>query len=243
MSKLKRRLPMTVIAALSLVAAACGGGDDATQTQTDTATGTQTQTEAAGSFGEGPFGPGCSEVPTEGEGSVEGMTDDPVATAASNNPLLSTLVDAATQANLVDTLNNAEELTVFAPANSAFEAVPQDMMDQVMGDEDMLSSVLLYHVHQGDQYSAQELVDQGSITTLNEQAGPLEVTADGDTLTVQAAGSEAMVICGQVQTANATVYVIDSLLLPQEMGGGSETGTETEEMGTETEEMGTETEG
>ncbi|MFD5641437.1 fasciclin domain-containing protein, partial [Streptomyces anulatus] len=62
-----------------------------------------------------PYGPACSSVPKEGAGSLEGMAKDPVATAASNNPELSTLVSAVKKAGLVDTLNNAKDITVFAP--------------------------------------------------------------------------------------------------------------------------------
>ncbi|MFD3374879.1 fasciclin domain-containing protein, partial [Streptomyces sp. NPDC058697] len=66
-----------------------------------------------------PFGPACATVPADGAGSFDGMAKDPVATAASNNPALSTLVTAVKKAGLVDTLNNAENITVFAPTNDA----------------------------------------------------------------------------------------------------------------------------
>jgi uncharacterized surface protein with fasciclin (FAS1) repeats len=52
------------------------------------------------------------------------MATAPVATAASANPLLSTLVTAVTEAGLVDTLNSAQDITVFAPSNDAFAKVP-----------------------------------------------------------------------------------------------------------------------
>ncbi len=71
---------------------------------------------------DGPFGPACDAVPTEGEGSFAGMTDDTAATAASNNPLLSTLVTAVSEAGLVDTLNSDGPFTIFAPTNDAFAA-------------------------------------------------------------------------------------------------------------------------
>ena len=72
----------------------------------------------------GPTGPACASVPADGEGSFAGMADDPAATAASNNPELSTLVAAVAAAGLVDTLNGAGPFTIFAPANSAFDQDP-----------------------------------------------------------------------------------------------------------------------
>ena len=101
---------------------------------------------ASGAAMAGPTGPLCAAVPADGEGSVSGMADDPVGTAASNNPLLSTLVAAVTAANLGDTLNSAGPFTVFAPVNSAFDKIPTDTLQSVLGDVPTLTSVLTYHV-------------------------------------------------------------------------------------------------
>ncbi|MGW6419966.1 fasciclin domain-containing protein, partial [Streptomyces sp. NPDC055055] len=81
---------------------------------------------------DGPFGPACASVPKDGAGSFDGMAKDPVATAASNNPALSTLVAAVKQAGLVDTLNNAKDITVFAPTNDAFAKIPKADLDKVL---------------------------------------------------------------------------------------------------------------
>jgi len=162
----------------------------------------------------GEFGPACGEIPADGPGSSEGMMEDPVATAASNNPVLSTLVDLVGEAGLADTLNNAEGLTVFAPADSAFEALQAEdpeLFDMVAGDVDLLTDVLTYHVVEGEM-DAQALADAGSAGSMLGQ--DLTVTADGETVTVEAAGSTATVVCGNVQTANATVHIIDTVLVP-----------------------------
>ena len=153
-----------------------------------------------------PFGPGCAGVPTSGEGSVEGMADDPVATAASNNPLLKTLTAAVTEAGLVDTLNSAEALTVFAPTDDAFAAIPKKDLKALLKDKEMLTTVLTHHV-------------VGESLTPENLAGEHETLA-GDMLTVEGEGEEftigeASVVCGNVQTANATVYVVDQVLMPQ----------------------------
>ena len=153
------------------------------------------------------FGDGCAAVPADGEGSFSGMADDPVATAASNNPVLSTLVTAVTAANLGDTLNSAEAITVFAPTNDAFEALDPATLDAALADPTgLLTTVLTYHVV-GGRLSPDQLA--GTHETL--QGGTIEVEGSGESFTVN---GDASVICGNVQTANATVYIIDGVLLP-----------------------------
>ncbi len=153
-----------------------------------------------------PFGPGCAGVPTSGEGSVEGMADDPVATAASNNPLLKTLTAAVTEAGLVDTLNSAEALTVFAPTDDAFAQIPKKDLNALLADKEALTTVLTHHVV-GERLSPEDV------------AGEHETLA-GDMITVEGEGEDftvdgAAVVCGNVQTANATVYVVDQVLMPK----------------------------
>jgi uncharacterized surface protein with fasciclin (FAS1) repeats len=155
-----------------------------------------------------PFGAACADVPTSGEGSVEGMADDPVATAASNNPLLSTLVKAVVAANLVDTLNSAEDITVFAPTNDAFAAMDPATLKKAMGDPNgLLKTVLTYHVVQGKLTPADLAGTHASL-----QGGDVTVEGSGEDFTVN---GDAKVVCGNVQTANATVYVVDQVLMPQ----------------------------
>lgn len=158
-------------------------------------------------------GAGCAdyaEAVPDGAGSVEGMAQDPVAVAASNNPLLTQLTAAVSgevnpDVDLVDTLNG-DEFTVFAPVDEAFEAIDQETMATLAEDGDLLSSILTYHVVPG-QLTPDEVV--GEQTTV--QGETLEVTGSGDELMV----NDASVICGGVQTANATVYLIDGVLMPQ----------------------------
>lgn len=159
-------------------------------------------------------GPGCSayaqQVPS-GAGSVAGMAQDPVATAASNNPLLTTLVAAVSgklnpKVNLVDTLNGSE-FTVFAPVDDAFKKIDPATIDTLKTDAgaDTLSKILTYHVVAG-QISPKDIV--GTHKTV--EGGEVTVTGSGDSLKV----NDANVICGGVHTANATVYLIDSVLMP-----------------------------
>ncbi|MEZ5382104.1 MAG: fasciclin domain-containing protein [Microthrixaceae bacterium] len=202
----------------TLILAGCSDDDTSTATSDTTEAPATTAAASAADFSQDNFGPGCAEVPEDGDGSFEGMSADPVATAASNNELLSTLVTAVDAAGLVDTLNSAEALTVFAPANSAFEALPEGTVETLLEDpKGDLATILQVHVVEGNM-SAEDLIDAGTATSL--QGTELAISADGDTMKV----NDASVVCGNVQTANASVFIIDSVLMPDE--GGSEGGGE-----------------
>ncbi|HAN25127.1 MAG: fasciclin [Microbacterium sp.] len=158
-------------------------------------------------------GPGCSAyasaVPS-GAGSIQGMSQDPVAVAASNNPLLTTLVAAVSgklnpNVNLVSTLNGSE-FTVFAPVDDAFKKIDSATIDTLKTNSDLLTKILTYHVVAG-QIPPSQIV--GTHTTVEGQT--LTVSGSGSNLTVN--GNSA-VICGGVHTANATVYLIDTVLMP-----------------------------
>ncbi|OCC14079.1 fasciclin domain-containing protein [Streptomyces sp. PTY087I2] len=154
-----------------------------------------------------PYGPACASVPKEGAGSLEGMAKDPVATAASNNPELSTLVDAVKKADLVDTLNNAENITVFAPTNAAFEKIPQADLEALLNDKDQLTKVLTYHVV-GEKVTTQQMED-GTFKTL--EGSDLTTKGSGTAFTVN---DSSKIVCGDVPTANATVNLVDTVLMP-----------------------------
>ena len=158
-------------------------------------------------------GTGCAayaEAVPSGAGSVQGMSQDPVAVAASNNPLLTTLVAAVSgqlnpDVNLVDTLNGGE-FTVFAPVDDAFAKIDAATIDTLKTDSALLTKILTYHVVPGQ-------IEPADIAGMHEtvEGSSVNVTGSGDALMVDGAS----VICGGVQTANATVYLIDSVLMPQ----------------------------
>ncbi len=208
-----------LVAALALAVplslAACGSSDSAAggTSSTTAASGSMsspsdTMTTSAGMDAASQvFGPGCSAVPKSGSGSFTGMATDPVATAARHNPLLSTLVGAVKSAGLVDTLNSAQGITVFAPVNDAFGKVDPATLKKALGDpKGLLTKVLTYHVVAG-KLTPEQLA--GTHKTL--EGGSLTVAGSGQDFTVN---GKAKVICGNVPTANATVYIIDGVLLP-----------------------------
>ncbi|MDX6764937.1 fasciclin domain-containing protein, partial [Streptomyces sp. F8] len=143
MNSLKiRRTAIAVAAAavLPLSLAACSDSGSDTKAAPPAAAGDEAKTGASSpkgdsATGDEPFGTACAGVPKEGAGSFDGMAKDPVATAASNNPALSTLVAAVKQAGLVDTLNNAKDITVFAPTDDAFAKIPKADLDKVLADK------------------------------------------------------------------------------------------------------------
>ena len=221
-AKKTRARIVAIFAVLALLVAACGSSTEeeastateATNAPEPTAEVMEDESMEEGAMEEGAmedammgaFGPGCSAVPADGEGSFAGMADDPAGTAASNNPALSTLVTAVVEADLVDTLNSDGPFTIFAPANPAFEAIPEDILGAVLADKDLLTSVLTYHVIAGESLSADDL------------AGNTYTTVEGGEITLAANGegvNDASVICSNVPVANGTVHIIDSVLLPQ----------------------------
>jgi len=158
------------------------------------------------------IGSGCAayaeQVP-DGPGSVTGMSQDPVTVAASNNPMLKTLTQALSgqlnpQVNLVDTLNGGE-FTVFAPTDDAFAKIDPATIEKLKTDKDLLTSILTYHVVPGQASPAQVV---GTHKTV--QGADVTVSGMGSDLKV----NNASVVCGGVATANAQVYMIDTVLMP-----------------------------
>jgi uncharacterized surface protein with fasciclin (FAS1) repeats len=215
---MKRTLVLAAVAGLALSTAACGSSGSTTSATTSAAapaaSASATPSATASDMAmAGPVGAGCADyakaVPS-GAGSVDGMAKDPVAVAASNNPLLTTLVSAVSgklnpKVNLVDTLNGGE-FTVFAPVDDAFKKIDAATINTLKTDDKLLTSILTYHVVAG-QISPDAVV--GEQTSV--QGGKLTVAGTPENLTVN--GNK--VICGGVKTANATVYLIDGVLLPK----------------------------
>ena len=199
-------------ASLAMGAAACSSsGPAASGSSSSPAASPSASASAPAAAGSGAaamnFGPGCSSVPKSGAGSFSGMATAPVATAASANPALSTLVTAVKKAGLVDTLNSASNITVFAPDNAAFAKIPAATLAKVLANKAELTKILTYHVA-SSRNTPDQLASGSPIKTL--EGGTVTPGKMGGTYEVNAAH----VVCGNVQTANATVYIIDTVLMP-----------------------------
>lgn len=210
MSTNVRRTRFAVVAAaaaLPFIIAGCSASSSTAGAAPDNSASMQVASPAMTDAASQVFGTGCAAVPTSGAGSFSGMVTAPVASAASANPVLSTLVTAVKAAGLVDTLNSAQGVTVFAPTNSAFAKIPAATLNSVLANKAELTKILTYHVVAG-QLSPAQLA--GTHKTL--EGGTVTVTGSGTDFSVN---GTAKVVCGNVPTANATVYIIDSVLMPK----------------------------
>jgi len=198
----------------STAASGSGSGAPAASSSAPMASGSSAPASGSGSAAAGSgattsmdFGSGCASVPKSGGGSFTGMATAPVATAASANPLLSTLVAAVKAAGLVDTLNSASNITVFAPDNAAFAKIPAATLKGILANKAELTKILTYHVASG-RYTPAQLASGAKIKTL--EGGTVTPAMMGGNYTVNGAS----IVCGNVQTANATVYIINTVMTP-----------------------------
>lgn len=208
----RRVLGLAIAGALALTA--CGddaGSEEGTGTETTEASGGATGGEAVDTTTICDTDALVAAV--EGgpaEGTLAGMTDDPVGTAASSNPVLTTLVTAVGAADLVDTLNSAEALTVFAPTDCAFGALDGATLQAALDDPTgLLTQVLGFHVIP-QRLSSEDLAGVSELETFTGQT--LSIESDGGTIRV---GGQADVLVPDIQTANATVFLIDTVMIPE----------------------------
>jgi uncharacterized surface protein with fasciclin (FAS1) repeats len=152
------------------------------------------------------IGMDCGMIPAAGMGSMHGMSMAPVVTAASHNPLITTLAAEIRKAGLTATLDSAPDITVFAPDNQAFAKLDAHEMSMLSGMAE-LAKILKYHVVSGHITPA-ELASGMTLTTL--EGSQLKTARMGATYEV----NNAAVTCGNLHTANATVYIINAVLMP-----------------------------
>ncbi len=207
---------LAAIAALSLSGCSTATKESASSATEKASSVAESATSAISSAVAAPagglVGAGCAayaEANPTGPGSVAGLAADPVATAAGNSPVLTTLASALSgklnpDVNLVDTLNNGQ-FTVFAPTDDAFAKIDAATIEKLKTDSALLTSILTYHVVSGQADPTQVV---GEHTTV--QGAQLKVTGSGNDLMVNDAG----VVCGGIKTANATLYLIDTVLMP-----------------------------
>ena len=231
-SMLKLRTLLLVMV-LAVVAAACAADDSSEETATGAS---ETATEAAMDeemTEEATAADSSTICDADGlvtavesgaeEGTLAGMADDPVATAASSNPVLTTLVTAVSEAGLVDTLNSAEALTVFAPTDCAFANFDQATLEAALADPtSLLTQVLGFHVIAGEQIASADL--SGDYETFTGET----ITIDGTSV-----AGQAEIVVPDIETANATVHLIDTVLVPPSVSGAAGDEAMTDEAMTE----------
>ena len=213
-SLLARCGPIVAAVTLALSIGGCSSSGSSAASASSAPPATTVGTAALPTVEGQPIGAGCSAVPSSGAGSFTDMAAVPVVTAARHNPALSSLVTAVTRANLIDSLDAQRDITVLAPANPAFAAMPKKTLGALLADTARLTQVLTHHVIQGRLTPAQL---PGTHTTLNNDT--VTIDSSGSTFSIAAKGTvvgskPAALICGNIRTANATVYLIDQVLAP-----------------------------
>jgi uncharacterized surface protein with fasciclin (FAS1) repeats len=128
-----------------------------------------------------------------------------VMSVAAKAPELSTFYRLVQQAGLSEALA-AGELTVFAPTDDAFKAVPAATMDKLNKDPEVLKAVLTYHVL-SNKVNASKIENNTTLTTLN--GAKLTVSKAGDFITVD----DGMVVTADVPAGNSVIHEIDRVLL------------------------------
>jgi len=202
-----------ITVAVALTATACASTASSTSAAPPSASATAATTpQAAASPSEsmaetaGTIGTDCGMIPAAGMGSMHAMAMDPVVTAASHNPLITTLAAEIMKADLTATLNSAKSITVFAPDNQAFKNLTAHDMAMMSGMTE-LAKVLKYHVVTG-RITPAELAHGMTLTTV--EGSQLKTSRMGSVYEV----NNANVTCGNLHTANATVYIINTVLMP-----------------------------
>jgi uncharacterized surface protein with fasciclin (FAS1) repeats len=207
----------TLALGVSLAAAACSSGGTsasaAAHTHTPHPSSTPSHMAASGSPASAAnatgatIGAGCAKLPSSGMGSVHGMASEPVATAISHNPQLTDFSKAITAAGLTKTLDSAKTISVFAPDNAALAALGSGNVKTLMGNKADLTKVIQYHVATTSVTPA----DLAAAKPLTTQLGlPVHPAKSGDTYKV----NNAEVVCGNISTSNAMLYIVSKVLIP-----------------------------
>lgn len=131
---------------------------------------------------------------------------------------LTTLATALTEADLMSVLSSPDPITVFAPSDAAFEALPAGTLETLSQDEnaDQLSGLLRYHVIPGSALAAADIAGTLTFTTAQGQDLTVTATADGVTVT-DAMGNTVNVVTPDAVTAdNGVIHIVDGVLMPAE---------------------------
>ncbi|MDB2362661.1 fasciclin domain-containing protein, partial [Flavobacteriales bacterium] len=131
--------------------------------------------------------------------------DQTVMSIIENSPIHTTLETAIIAAGLANTLSGDGSFTVFAPSDEVFAALPDGALDLILANTELLTNLLLGHVHEGELYSA-DLTDGLNVTMMNE--GDLTVSNDGMTIMID----DAIIFQEDLPATNGVVHVIDNIL-------------------------------
>jgi len=157
------------------------------------------------------FGSGCDALPDAPSDptSPAAMRNRAVREVVEEHPQLTTLRDAVKKAGMLNRFDDQTGLTMLLPTDAAFDKVPGWQLKLALSNKSMLTDILTYHVIEKPLNPKQLNLD-GPFTTL--EGSELRVRGFGEKLRLGA--QNAHVVCGNIPTKNATVYFIDTVLLP-----------------------------
>ena len=192
---MNRRLGITV-SAITIVAVAGCSSTANTPSSSGTPGGTAGGSAPASAQ---PFGTDCPP-------NVAGMARESLASAAADNPALAGLLAALGAAGLTDLLNQPQDVTVFAPNSGAFAKIPAGTLAKIITNKDELKKIIQYHLVTG-----KLAPDQLPGTHTTQEGQSITITGSGTDFTVN---GTAKIVCGNIQTINASIYIIDGVLMP-----------------------------
>ena len=146
-------------------------------------------------------------IPLKGNGSISSMSTKQAITAASSNPQLSVFITAVRTARLDKTLNRRHSYTLIIPANGAFAALSRTQIIRLHNSGELIK-IIRYHAVKA-RLSLQQFAS----------GGDRPPTLEGKKLTLSKTGplykvNGATVLCGNIKTSNATIYIVNKVLLP-----------------------------
>jgi uncharacterized surface protein with fasciclin (FAS1) repeats len=148
----------------------------------------------------------CGVVPVRGTGSFGSMNAQRTAAAAASNPQLSVFSSAIRSAALTEKLDKMRSFTIFIPVNSAFAALPRPDIAYLRKPANLIR--VIRHQIVPAEVTPARIAQGGSVQSLSGSKLVLR-KRDGDYQV-----SRATVLCGNIKTANGTIYLIDKVLLP-----------------------------
>lgn len=193
----KTNLALSLLAVLALFIVSCSGGEKKQANQTDSQTVVDDESHA------------------KGQASVkDDVSDANILQVAIGSADHSTLVAAVQAAEIEHVLVNAGPLTVFAPNNAAFDALPAGTVEDLLKPENKakLAEILTRHAAPGT----------FDVKQLNKEArkGRKIYMATGDYFSVKVEGDDIYVggakILGTIQTSNGIINVVDKIMFPEE---------------------------
>ena len=154
-----------------------------------------------------PVAHGAPAAPTDACATADAFPDSSdVWGAIGGHPDLGTFADLAAAAD--DMVTADGPITVLAPTNAAFDAIPPNVIDAILADTDALTALVGYHVLPGASSTPQDLAAAGSATSATGDDVAFE--DDGDDVAVNGQA----LACGHASFENGTVVVIDNVLVP-----------------------------